>query len=105
MVEVGQRDDHVDSVLAHQLGQGRDVLGLGEARDERVAAGTVESRREDARVGGERDGARLVEGVDHVDALAGAGEKDDCHNGERVPVHAKRREAKIRACSVCSSGC
>ena len=81
MVEVGDGNDDVDAALTHELGQSRDVVGLGEAGNERVATGAVESRREDAGVGGDRRGAGFVEGVDHVDALACAGEKDDCHDG------------------------
>ena len=83
VVEVGERDDEPDVVLAATSSRSAgDVAGVVDARHERVAVGVVERGRERVDVGGDRRRAGPSEGGDDVDALPRAGEEDRGH-GER----------------------
>ncbi len=91
MVEVVQRHDEPDVVLADEVGEGVDVAGVGDARDDRLTVRVVQRRRERVRVGGERDAARSAKRADDVDALPRAGEEDDRHERRAYSPRVDRR--------------
>jgi hypothetical protein len=82
LIEIGERDDRADLVLLHQRAQRRDVAVVMDLRHERVLVCPVEGRREGADIRGDGRRAGAVEGVDDVDALSGAREKDCRHGGQ-----------------------
>jgi hypothetical protein len=83
LIEVGQRDDEIDTVLLDEAGQRRDVLRVADARHELVPVGVVERGREAVDVGRDRRRAGPAEGGHDVDALPSAREENRRH-GERA---------------------
>ena len=80
MVEIVQRHDQPDVVLAHEVGQRLDVSGVGDARHDRPEVRVVERGRERIRVGSQRTRPGRAEGADDVHPLARAGEQDGRHD-------------------------
>ncbi len=79
VVEVGERDDERDVVLGDERAQRGQVRRVVDARDERVAVGVVERRRERVDVRRERRRAGARERAEDVDPLAGAREEHGRH--------------------------
>ena len=82
VVEVGQRHDQPDVVLAHQLTDLVDVGRVADALREDVDVRVVERGRERVDVGRDRDRACVRESADDVDALPRAREEDRRHARE-----------------------
>ena len=85
VIEIGERDDEVDPVLAHELGERRDVGRIVDPRHERVLVGRVERRRQAVQVDRERVRPRASERLHDVDALPRAGEEDGAHRARGYP--------------------
>ncbi len=80
MVEIVQRHDQTDVVLAHEVGERVDVSRVGDQRHDRLDVRVVERGRE--RIGVCSQGARSgrAEGADDVHPLARAGEQHGRHD-------------------------
>ena len=79
-IEVGQRHNRADVVLAAQLGERRDVRGIVDPRHRHASVRGVLGRRERVGIGGDRERV-LGERRDDVVALADAREQHPyvCH--------------------------
>ena len=70
MVEVVQRHDQTNVLLADERCERWNVVWIRNPRDDRLAIGVVERRRERVGVGAENICTGSLEGADDVDALA-----------------------------------
>ncbi len=86
VVEIGERDDEVDVVLAHELAQRRDVTGIADPRDKRMLVGVVERRRKGVQIGREGMGPGALECRHDVDPLSDAREEDAAHRRRGYPA-------------------
>jgi len=89
MVEVVQRDDQANVVLADERGQSRHVAGTRNARHDGHPIGVVERGSEGVRIGAERGRPGRPECPHDVDALARAREQDDHERGEYSWKHGR----------------
>jgi hypothetical protein len=76
VIEIVQRNDEPNVVLADEGCERRHVAGIRDPRDNRLAVGVVQRRRKRIGIDTERDGSGRSERLDDVDALARAGEQD-----------------------------
>ena len=111
MVEIVQRNDEANVILADELRDSRDIAGIGDSRDDRPAIRVVQRRCERIGVSAERDGSRSAKRLDDVDALARAGEQDHHErreysedSGDPANVRPRARPASRSASFASSPG-
>jgi hypothetical protein len=75
VIEIVQRHDEANGVLAHELGERRHVPRIRDSGDEGPAIGVVQRGCQRIRVGTEGHGSGVSERLDDVDPLAGAREQ------------------------------
>jgi len=80
VVEVGERDDQPDAVLADEVLQGGQIPRIVDARDDRALVRVVDRGRQRIRVDGDRVCPRTPERGHDVDALAGTREQHWGHD-------------------------
>ena len=81
LIEIGQRHDEADVVLGDEAGEGGNVAGVGDARNERHVIRVVERGSEPVEVRWRSSWRRPAERGHDVDALPGAGEENGSHGG------------------------